>query len=1337
MAIRGNPSRAVALVALALAPVTALVAHDAGAQQPPTPAPSAKASGSGSAAAAPKPGKGAPPLGSASAGSGVGAPKVPPMAKAGPAPKVDELWVSATTDELIGQLEKRAIRDGLAGGRFAIGAIVAIPQLADEARAGLARAALGRVVTALAAEKGKAEAKELAGDAAIISRSIAADTGLPAGRAEDAKLGLVSAWRIAGPFKDTTGTGLDTPEGPEVAVPAKGDKPLSIALFRQLDAQWDDGAYQVEWRSVPPELISARGTPLDVLVYPRREACTYAATAVTLPADGPVVVRVAATGSVRVIFDGATVGRSDEQHDLALADRLAARVETSKGTHLLALKICSGPQGDRGRFRARLTNDAGDPLSATFSDDLQKLPANVTPPKSTPVVTALGRALAVSEKGATVDEALAAALARQLGGADDRRSPKTQGLLDVVVTQNPRPDVLALAGLLAPARGNQTAWLNASLSRSDSDPVYAPVGRFARRALVHARLDAGYVDWAATSVANSELKTATDLDARILRARLLDGLGNDEAAFAAYKAIWDAEGSATPTYVLRAIAAPKFARPLVAAAARAQALTTWPRESARDYVASKRVLGAGEVKAATIASFRLLSSADEIESIASLLHELGLEPEHRRYLGMATVLAPNKKGVFDQLTQALAASPDPKDKAMAKDALMRARSLDPGSPFLRAEETLAFGARAPDDEAFMPEPKVFLARRLPKEKLPTGNPNAPLEVYDRQLDWLRVVTVDDAGRVMQLIHYTREVVKPPKDSSDLDEPHVPAEGDVVEVVRARVHRADGTTAVPQEIDEGDSLRIRWTDLKPGDVVEVATRGYTELPVGDRSAPPFYFMDYGGGPTTHPVLWNEVIVRAPKKRPLYTTVVNADLDKTMQHTTTAEKGTGRTIERYVWPTPITLPEEPLQPKSSEIYPTLIGSQFKTWDDFVGWYKAGIESFASVDPRVKRKAEELIKKAKANTREEKIRAIFNWIADQVKYVNYVSGEQWLPNRPQNVLDRMQGDCDDKAMLLMTMLKAIGIPDAQEVLVQTRYTGMPSVITAKGAVAPLFDHGIAYLPANGKLPERYLDATSPESRIGPLPAMDARASAIRIVPEAGGKAPGGVSTPVVILPSSDPSEHGVDGTWTFKLSPTGSAEVVIDETHEGDSAFFLRSSLKQAASAATWLERGHSIAELPQIEVLPQVKFDGEGAGGRAKLSFQAKSAAFARREGSDLVVKLNYGVPSAQRLAPLPKRVTPIVLPPHLAPSQDTVKLVYTPPPGYKVAELTPGGDVIGGAYGKATLTLEKGPGGSVVVRRTFVLDQHFIPVKEYDAWRSFLLQVDALFRREIRFVKGGA
>ena len=61
-----------------------------------------------------------------------------------------------------------------------------------------------------------------------------------------------------------------------------------------------------------------------------------------------------------------------------------------------------------------------------------------------------------------------------------------------------------------------------------------------------------------------------------------------------------------------------------------------------------------------------------------------------------------------------------------------------------------------------------------------------------------------------------------------------------------------------------------------------------------------------------------------------------------------------------------------------------------------------------------------------------ALFEFVADQIRYVNYTSGEFWLPNRPHQLLARREGDCDDKAILLITLLRAVGI-EAQEVLVQ----------------------------------------------------------------------------------------------------------------------------------------------------------------------------------------------------------------------------------------------------------------------------------------------------------------
>ncbi len=249
----------------------------------------------------------------------------------------------------------------------------------------------------------------------------------------------------------------------------------------------------------------------------------------------------------------------------------------------------------------------------------------------------------------------------------------------------------------------------------------------------------------------------------------------------------------------------------------------------------------------------------------------------------------------------------------------------------------------------------------------------------------------------------------------------------------------------------------------------------------------------------------------------------------------------TSTRFVWEKPPTVPEEPLAPALSEIVPVIVGSTFKSWADFRAWYAEAVRGFTEPDDEVRRLAAELTKGK--TTREEKLSALFNFVADDIRYVNYASGEWWLPNRPQQLLARREGDCDDKAMLLITLLARVGI-EAQEVMVQTRDDRQPSLVLAKNVAVPLFDHGIAFLPGpNGGT---YLDATSPQSRLGPLPSMDARAVALqhRLGP-----------AEIVQLPPSSPDDHGSDVTWTITLKPDGSGDLAGEERHVGRRRVLLR--------------------------------------------------------------------------------------------------------------------------------------------------------------------------------------
>ena len=247
-----------------------------------------------------------------------------------------------------------------------------------------------------------------------------------------------------------------------------------------------------------------------------------------------------------------------------------------------------------------------------------------------------------------------------------------------------------------------------------------------------------------------------------------------------------------------------------------------------------------------------------------------------------------------------------------------------------------------------------------------------------------------------------------------------------------------------------------------------------------------------------------------------------------------------VLQLIWDKPPIVPEEPLAPHTlARSLPVIVGSTFTTWDDFREWYAEAVRGFTEPDDQVRRLAAELTKGKK--TREEKLRALFEFVADDIRYVNYVSGEWWLPNRPQQLLARRQGDCDDKAMLLITLLRSIGI-EAQEVLVQTRYTGQPSVLLAKKAAIPLFDHGIAFLPGpNGRAcssTRRARRAASGRSRRWTrAPSRSAWTTA----------PPRSCS-----CPRARRTITASTSSWSITLAADGSGELTGEERHFGDAAF-----------------------------------------------------------------------------------------------------------------------------------------------------------------------------------------
>ena len=280
------------------------------------------------------------------------------------------------------------------------------------------------------------------------------------------------------------------------------------------------------WRTVPPPYAQASGLPLDVFVSPRKESCSIVATGIRLDAARSFGVRLAASGQARLMFDGTEIAHSDDVNASGLFDRLAGKVDASAGPHLVWAKICTGALDDRGSVRLRFTDPDGRPLALPASSLELNAAAADAKTKVQAIETPLAHAIGAHHDTAG-DGPLDEAMLRTVGGADDLRSPRAPGLLDVLVrSAGTNPDRLAILGWIAPSGANRSGWFNRAreLARASHD---TRTDDFVTRRLIAEHLNARMGDWAMAELRGGHLDTAPDNEAIILRAMTRSLLGTD------------------------------------------------------------------------------------------------------------------------------------------------------------------------------------------------------------------------------------------------------------------------------------------------------------------------------------------------------------------------------------------------------------------------------------------------------------------------------------------------------------------------------------------------------------------------------------------------------------------------------------------------------------------------------------------------------------------------------------------------------------------------------------------------------------------------------------------
>ncbi len=110
----------------------------------------------------------------------------------------------------------------------------------------------------------------------------------------------------------------------------------------------------------------------------------------------------------------------------------------------------------------------------------------------------------------------------------------------------------------------------------------------------------------------------------------------------------------------------------------------------------------------------------------------------------------------------------------------------------------------------------------------------------------------------------------------------------------------------------------------------------------------------------------------------------------------------------------------------------------------------------------------------TTEDKIRAVYGYVAGNIRYVfAHLGRGGYEPHFPDEAIATKYGDCKDQTVLILSLLRMLGV-EAYPALIETRRAGNHDT----GLVGLIFDHMIVHIPAAQDASTQWLDAAGDRS-------------------------------------------------------------------------------------------------------------------------------------------------------------------------------------------------------------------------------------------------------------------
>ncbi len=239
------------------------------------------------------------------------------------------------------------------------------------------------------------------------------------------------------------------------------------------------------------------------------------------------------------------------------------------------------------------------------------------------------------------------------------------------------------------------------------------------------------------------------------------------------------------------------------------------------------------------------------------------------------------------------------------------------------------------------------------------------------------------------------------------------------------------------------------------------------------------------------------------------------------------------------------KEPSMPPIGEIAKKVTITSLKSWNQVASWYSELAKEAIEPDKTIIELANKLTSNCK--TEDEKIRKIYNFVAQNIRYVGMEFGiNGYKPHKASQILKNRYGDCKDHATLLIALLKASGIKGYPVLIPTSSKSNMDKELPIPTA----FNHEIAAIRKSDG-PFLYMDTTSDFVPFGQIPPSDQGRNVLTVDVE-------GERGIVEVTPVA-PSEENVEGfEGNFRLSYFGKLEGNFSFIYKGVYSIYERARL-----------------------------------------------------------------------------------------------------------------------------------------------------------------------------------